>query len=291
MKLRVACLQMRSGVDEATNAVRFEAMVREAASHGATYVQSPEVTGMVQRDRAKFAASLRPDKENLILAKAAQLAREFAIHLHVGSTAVAAGDGMAFNRAALFSPDGSRVAIYDKIHMFDVDLANGESWRESATMKAGETAVVADIGFARVGLGICYDLRFAALFRRQAKAAATILTAPACFTRQTGQAHWHVLVRARAIENGAFVIAAAQGGRHEDGRESYGHSIVVDPWGAIVAELDHDEPGVLVCEIDLAAVETARNRVPSLRNERDFGLIIVELAGLAGNSGAKRNVA
>ena len=151
--------------------------------------------------------------------------------------------------------------------------------------------MVADIGFGPLGLGICYDLRFAALVPPPGQGGGNDPEAPACFTRQTGQAHWHVLVRARAIENGAFVIAAAQGGRHEDGRESYGHSIVVDPWGAIVAELDHDEPGVLVCEIDLAAVETARNRVPSLRNERDFGLIIVESAGLAGNSGAKRNVA
>jgi predicted amidohydrolase len=284
MKMKVACVQMRSGVDEARNADDMAKAVREAASRGAQYIQTPEVTGLVQRDRAKFAAALRGDTDSLVFREAARLAGELGILLHVGSTPIAAGNGKAFNRAALFGPDGRRMAGYDKIHMFDVDLA-GESWRESATIEAGDTAVVVETGFGRIGLGICYDLRFAALFRAQAHAGAAILTAPACFTRQTGEAHWHVLARARAIENGAYLIAAAQGGRHEDGRESFGHSLVVDPWGRIIGELDHDEPGLLTCEIDLSAVDAARQRIPSLRNEKKFSLTI---KGAAGDSTAAR---
>jgi len=291
MKLKIACIQMRSGIDEAANVAEMAKAVREAASRGAQYVQTPEVTGLVQRDRAKFVAALRTDDESGVFAEAARLAKELGIHLHIGSTPIATGGGKAFNRAALFGPDGLRIAAYDKIHMFDVDLPSGESWRESATMEAGDTAVVAETGIGRIGLGICYDLRFAALFRRQAQVGAAMLTAPACFTRQTGEAHWHVLTRARAIENGAFLIAAAQGGTHEDGRESYGHSLIVDPWGRIVAELEHDVPGVLLSEIDLAAVEAARQRIPSLRNEKQFGLKVEGAARDISAGAGKRNVA
>ncbi len=268
--IKVAALQMRSGTDIARNVADFEALVREAAAAGATYVQSPEMTGALMRDRAALMANIRPQAEDTVAAKAAALAAELGIHIHVGSTAIARPDGKVANRAFLFDPSGALVSTYDKIHMFDVDLDNGESWRESATYVPGQQTVVANLPFARVGLSVCYDLRFPQLFRAQALAGAEVLTVPAAFTRQTGEAHWHILLRARAIENGAFVIAAAQGGRHEDGRETYGHSMIVDPWGRIVAEAGHDEPGVVLAEIDPAASDAARRRIPNLKNAREF---------------------
>jgi predicted amidohydrolase len=269
-KLRIGLVQMRSGVRQAANIEAMETAVRKAAAAGAHYVQTPEVTGLVQRDRAKAAKEISPDAGNPVFAAAARVAAETGVWLHIGSTAVAVAGGKAFNRGALFAPDGARVAIYDKIHLFDVDLPGGESWRESASIVAGDAAVVADLPAARLGMAICYDLRFPALFRAQAQAGAAILTCPACFTRQTGQAHWHALLRARAIENGAFVLAAAQGGRHEDGRESFGHSLVVNPWGEIVAELDHDRPDVLVADLALGESGAARSRIPALEHDRHF---------------------
>jgi predicted amidohydrolase len=273
---RVAALQMRSGVDPQRNAVDFEALVREAAARGATYVQSPEMTGGLVRDKATLKELLRPEAEDPIALRAAELAGELGIFVHVGSTAIARPDGKVANRGFIFGPDGGKIATYDKIHMFDVDLDNGESWRESATYEPGAASTLVDLPFGRLGMAICYDVRFPQLFRAQAVAGAQILTMPAAFTRQTGEAHWHVLQRARAIENGAYVISAAQGGMHEDGRETYGHSLIVDPWGRIVAEADHDEPGVIVADIDAAASAQARGKVPNLKNARDFA---VEIAG------------
>lgn len=270
--VRVAAVQMRSGTEVERNVAFLEQSVREAAGQGAAYIQTPEMTGALMRDRKALMASLRAEADDAIARKASALAAELGIHLHVGSTAIARPDGKVANRALLFGPDGALVARYDKIHMFDVDLDNGESWRESATYEPGRQSIVADLGFARLGLAVCYDLRFPALFQGQAKAGAQILTVPAAFTRQTGQAHWHVLIRARAIENGAFVIASAQGGLHEDGRETFGHSMIVDPWGRIVAECDGDEPGVLLADIDIDEVATARRKVPNLLNGRDFRL-------------------
>lgn len=270
--IKVAALQMRSGMDPADNARAFEAMVREAAAAGARYVQSPEMTGGLVRDRDTLRSILRSEADDVVAGTASRLAAELGIAIHVGSTAIALDGGKFANRAFLFAPDGSLVTTYDKIHMFDVDLDNGESWRESMTYRPGGRAVVATLDDARIGLAICYDLRFPQLFQAQARAGAEILTVPAAFTRQTGEAHWHVLLRARAIENGAFVIAAAQGGRHEDGRETYGHSMVVDPWGRIIAEAGHDEPAVVMAEIDTAASAAARRKVPNLRNARDFRL-------------------
>jgi predicted amidohydrolase len=272
MMVKVAALQMRSGVDVARNVAAFEALVREAAGAGAVYVQSPEMTGALIRDKAARQASLRSQSEDPVSAKASELARELGIHVHVGSTAILLPGGKVANRAFLFSPDGALIANYDKIHMFDVDLDNGESWRESATYEPGREAAVADLPFGRLGFAVCYDVRFPQLFRAEALAGAEILTVPAAFTRQTGEAHWHILLRARAIENGAFVIAAAQGGAHEDGRETYGHSMIVDPWGRIVAEADHDEPAVVLADIDLAASRAARGKIPNLKNAREFTL-------------------
>ncbi|KAB0677066.1 carbon-nitrogen hydrolase family protein [Aureimonas leprariae] len=271
-----AVVQMRSGTDPARNIAALGELVAKAASRGATYVQSPEMTGMVQRDREGLFAALRKPEADPVAQAASELARRHGVHLHVGSTAVRLPDGRAANRAFLFRPDGSRAATYDKIHMFDVDLDNGESWRESRTYKPGEQAVVADLDFAdgsaRLGFAVCYDMRFPQLFRAEALAGAEVLTAPAAFTRQTGEAHWHVLLRARAIENGAFVVAAAQGGVHEDGRETYGHSIVVDPWGRVLAEVDGAEPGIAVARIDTAEVAAARAKLPNLKNAREFTL-------------------
>jgi predicted amidohydrolase len=267
-----AAVQMRSGTDPKRNAADFELLVREAAKRGAAYVQTPEMTGAMVRDKDARALTFKSEKRDEIFAAARRLAAELGIFLHVGSTAIVRPDGKLANRAALFAPDGGLVARYDKIHMFDVDLDNGESWRESAAYEAGTEAMVADIGIARLGLAICYDLRFPQLFRAEALAGVDMLTVPAAFTRQTGQAHWHVLLRARAIENGAFVVAAAQGGMHEDGRETFGHSLIVDPWGRVLAEADHDEPGVIVAEIDTAKSAEARRKIPSLKNAREFSV-------------------
>ena len=284
-RITVAAVQMRSTMDPARNLRDFEALVREAAGKGARYIQSPEMTGALVRDRKLLMQLIEPAESDPLVARAAALAAELGIHLHIGSTAIARPDGKVANRAFVFGPDGGLIATYDKIHMFDVDLDNGESWRESATYEPGREAVVANLPFGRMGLAVCYDLRFPQLFREEALAGAEMLTVPAAFTRQTGEAHWHVLLRARAIENGAFVVAAAQGGKHEDGRETYGHSLIADPWGAVVAEADHDEPGVVVAEIDLAASAAARGKVPNLRNARDFG---VRLADAGAGDGRRK---
>jgi len=270
--VKVAALQMRTGMEPERNVENFEALVREAAKAGAAYVQSPEMTGLLVRDKARLMQHIAPEAEDALVKRASELARELAIHIHIGSTAIARPDGKVANRSFLFSPEGERIATYDKIHMFDVDLDNGESWRESATYEPGRATRVAQLPFGNLGMAVCYDLRFPQLFRAQALAGAHVLSVPAAFTRQTGEAHWHVLLRARAIENGAFVVAAAQGGKHEDGRETFGHSMIVDPWGRILAEADHDEPGVVIAEIDLAAVDAARRKVPNLKNARDFDI-------------------
>lgn len=272
---KAAAVQMRSGKNPQRNVVEFERLVREAAGQGAIYVQTPEMTGAIVSDRADRATAFHPAETDPVVAAARKLAKELGIHLHIGSTAIVLPDGKIANRAFLIGPDGEEITTYDKIHMFDVDLDNGESWRESATYTPGESARVADLAFARLGFAICYDMRFPQLFRAQALAGAQVLTAPAAFTRQTGEAHWHVLLRARAIENGAWVIAAAQGGRHEDGRETYGHSIIIDPWGRVVAEADGNEPGVIVAEIDTAQSAAARAKIPNLGNARDFRVDVV----------------
>lgn len=269
---KAAVVQMRSGMDPERNATDMEALVREAAGQGATYVQTPEMTGAMVREKEDRARLFVAEERDVTVAIARRLAKELGIFLHIGSTAIRRDDGKSANRALLISPRGETIATYDKIHMFDVDLDHGESWRESAAYEPGTRAVTADVDGATLGLAICYDLRFPQLFRTEALAGAEVLTVPAAFTRQTGEAHWHVLLRARAIENGAFVIAAAQGGRHACGRETYGHSLIVDPWGTILAEADHDEPGVILAEIDPARVDETRSRIPSLANGRVFSL-------------------
>jgi deaminated glutathione amidase len=270
--MRVAAIQMRSGLTPEDNLPVLESLVRDAARQGATYIQTPEMTGAMQRDRQTFQSHLRAQKKDLIVTQASRLAKELSVTLHIGSTAILRQDDTVANRAFVFGPDGGLKATYDKIHMFDVDLANGESWRESATYTPGAEAVMLDIGGATLGLAICYDLRFAELFRVYASAGAHILAVPAAFTRQTGEAHWHILLRARAIETGSFVIAAAQGGSHADGRQTYGHSLIIDPWGKILAEKADAEPGFVVADLDLAMVGHARVRIPNLKNRRAITL-------------------
>ncbi|WP_421859213.1 carbon-nitrogen hydrolase family protein [Oricola sp.] len=268
--LTCAALQMRSGTSVSANRDAFVALVDEAAALGATYIQSPEMTGLIQKDRKALLEAIFAEDDDPVVAAASQAARRHAAWIHVGSTPIDRGDGKVANRAFLFGPDGHCRLTYDKIHMFDVDLDNGESWRESAIYEPGDCAAIVTGGPAVIGVAICYDIRFPALFQAQALAGAEILTAPAAFTRQTGMVHWHVLQRARAIENGAFVVSAAQGGIHEDGRETYGHSVVIDPKGAVIAEKADDEPGVIVAEIDLGEVAAARARIPNLKNIRQF---------------------
>jgi deaminated glutathione amidase len=268
-RFTAACVQMRSGRDPGANRDAAVAGVREAAARGADYVQTPEMTSLVERSREQLFAQVTTEDQDRTLAALREAARETGTVVQVGSIAVRAGDKIA-NRAYLIGTDGDILASYDKLHLFDVDLPSGERWRESATYTGGACAVVAATPWAMLGLTICYDIRFPGLYRALAEAGAEVLTAPACFTRQTGEAHWHVLQRARAIETGSFVISAAQGGRHEDGRETFGHSLIVDPWGRVLADAAGAEPGVILAEIDLAQVADARARIPSLQHGRPF---------------------
>ncbi len=271
-----ACVQLRSGKTLSDNAEAAESLIRSAARDGARYIQTPEMSNVLVRTREELLARISEAGSDPFLKMATRLASELKIFLHLGSLAVLAGGGKVANRAFLIGPDGSVLATYDKIHMFDVDLPNGESWRESATYEPGTRTVIADLPFARVGMAVCYDVRFPAIFRTQARQGAQVLTAPAAFTRQTGEAHWHVLQRARAIENGSYVVSAAQGGLHEDGRETYGHSLIVDPWGQVIAELDGDAPGYVLAEIDTENALKARGRIPAIANERDFACHVAE---------------
>lgn len=277
MSFLAACLQMRSTRSVERNIADFEALAREAIGKGATFLQSPEMSNLVERSRADLFAKIAVEAEDPFLAAARGLASEKKVSIHLGSLAIREGEKIA-NRGFLIGPDGGIVARYDKLHLFDVDLPNGESWRESATYTAGACAVVASLSPAldhsALGMGICYDLRFPYLFRAMAEAGADILSAPACFTKQTGEAHWVVLQRARAIETGSFMISAAQGGTHEDGRETYGHSIIIDPWGRVLAEAD-DQPGVILAEIDLAKVADARARIPTMKHTRAISVNVI----------------
>jgi hypothetical protein len=263
---------MRTGRDVIGNIDAAARLVREAKSLGAVYVQTPEQTSLMELDRAALFAHIVEEERDPALAACQELARELQIHLHIGSLAVKISPEKAANRTFVIDPKGEIAARYDKIHMFDVNLANGESYRESNTYRPGEAAVVVPLPFCKVGLTICYDVRFPALYRALAEAGADVLTVPAAFTKQTGEAHWHLLLRARAVETGCFVLAAAQGGHHENGRDTFGHSLVVDPWGRVIAEAGI-EPGVTIADIDLALVAEARGRVPALEHGRRFEVI------------------
>ena len=269
---KVGLIQMRSGLEPQANLAAALAAIDEAKRAGADYVQTPEMTNILALKRDHLFAKIVAEEQDQTLATLREVARKLGIYIHIGSLAVRASPEKAANRSFLIDRKGDVAARYDKIHMFDVDLAGGESYRESNSYRAGELAVVADLPWGRLGLTVCYDLRFPALYRALAEAGASFLAIPSAFTRQTGEAHWHVLLRARAIENGSFVFAAAQGGKHENGRETFGHSLVVDPWGRILAE-GGIEPAVLMAEIDLAEVTAARARLPSLHHGRRFELV------------------
>jgi deaminated glutathione amidase len=269
---KAAMIQMRSGLKPAANIDAAVRLINEAKSAGAEYVLTPEMTNILAAKREQLFGAIGAEETDPSLATLRELARQLGVYIHIGSLAVSLSPERAVNRSFLVDPKGNIAARYDKIHMFDVDLADGESYRESRNYRPGEQAVLADLPWGRLGLTICYDLRFPALYRALAEAGATMLAIPSAFTKQTGEAHWHVLVRSRAIENGCFVFAAAQGGKHENGRDTYGHSLIVDPWGRIIAEGGTD-PGVVMAEIDPAEIVNARARIPSLQHGRRFEIV------------------
>jgi len=269
--VRIALYQAQSGIDPAVNAARLVQAVREAAAGGAAMLFTPEMSGMLDRERERALGKARVEEEDEVLAAVRAAAAEAAIWVHLGSLALRSEGGKLANRGFVINDHGEVRARYDKIHLFDVDLPTGESWRESAMYEAGRTAVVVpDTPVGRLGLTICYDLRFPALFERLSEAGAEVISLPAAFTVPTGKAHWQVLLRARAIEAELFVVAAAQAGRHEDGRETYGHSLVADPWGEVLMEMG-SEPGLAFAEIDLARIADVRSRIPVHQHRREIG--------------------
>jgi predicted amidohydrolase len=269
---RAGLVQMCTGRDVDRNVADASALIREAAAKGARYIQTPEITTLMETERTRLFAAVRPEEGNPAIAHFAGLARELGIWLHVGSMGVLLGNGKIANRSLLLSPAGAVAARFDKLHMFDVDLPGGETYRESKNYQAGSAGVLVDLPWGTLGLTVCYDLRFPQLYRALAKGGADFLAIPSSFTVPTGAAHWHVLMRARAIENGCFVLAAAQAGRHESGRETYGHSLIVSPWGEVIAEAG-TEVGVILADIHPAEVEKARARIPSLTHDRPFEIV------------------
>lgn len=269
--LRVAAVQLRCGIEPAANRAHATPFIREAAIAGARFIATPENTYRLDRDRERALAAAGPENGDPELAAWARTAQEHGVWLLLGSAAIATGHGKVFNRSLLYTPEGKVAARYDKINLFDVALGGGETYRESEAVEAGTQAIMAagPLG-AKIGLSICYDLRFPALYAAYAKAGAEVIAVPSAFTVPTGQAHWEILLRARAIETGAFIVAPAQGGRHEDGRATWGHSMIVDPWGRVQAKLDHDEPGVLIADLDLDQVASARSKIPAWSGGREF---------------------
>ncbi len=266
--LRVGLIQTRTPATHAEALAHVAPLVREAAARGARFILTPEGTNVLQKDRARLLPALRSLEDDVVVRGLRDIAVELGVWIDIGSALVLREDGKAANRQAVIDPTGAIVATYDKLHMFDVDLPTGETARESATYEPGERAVTVETPLGVFGLTICYDMRFPALHRALALRGATILTVPAAFTRPTGQAHWEILLRARAIETGSFVLASAQGGFHEDGRGTWGRSIALGPWGEVIGVLDHDEPGVLVADLDLDAALKARAAIPALKNAR-----------------------
>ncbi len=268
---RVALVQLRTPATPAEALAHAEPLVREAAACGAKLVLTPEATNLLQRDRARLIPQLATVEDDVVVRGLRALAGELGVEILIGSALVRREDGAGFaNRSLLVGADGAILAAYDKIHMFDVDLPTGESARESEVYTPGERAVVVDTAAGRLGLTVCYDVRFPALHRTLAEAGAEVLAVPAAFTRPTGEAHWELLLRARAVETGAFVLAPAQAGLHADGRGTWGRTMAVGPWGEVLGRLDHDAPGVLGVDLDLAAVARARAAVPALANARSF---------------------
>ncbi len=262
-----ACVQLRTGADIDANIEAASELIREAAAAGADFIATPETSALMELSGKQLFANIVAEQDDRALKAFQGLARELDVHILIGSLAVRVDEDKAANRSFLLSPTGEVRARYDKIHMFDVDLGNGEVYRESQNYQAGEEVVLAALPWGSLGLSVCYDLRFPQLYRQLAQAGAAFLTVPSAFTQKTGEAHWHVLLRARAIETGCFVIAPAQGGCHENGRKTYGHSLIIDPWGRVLAEAGV-EPCIIMAEIDTAQVGEARLKVPSLTHDR-----------------------
>lgn len=269
--LRVAAVQLRSGIDPAANRAAATPLIREAAQAGARLIATPECTTRLDRNAQRLLGAIGPEKDDPDLNAWGRLAEELGVWLLLGSTIIASGSGKGFNRSLLYSPAGKIAARYDKINLFEAALGGGEAYRESNSFDAGaEAKLVEGPMGAKLGLTICYDVRFAELYAKLARAGAEIIFVPAAFTKPTGEAHWEVLLRARAIETGAFIVAPAQGGLHEDGRQTWGHSTIIDPWGKVLKVLDHDEPGMLIADLDLDLVNEARAKVPAWRGGMEF---------------------
>lgn len=265
--LHVACVQLRTGRDMTRNIAEVCDLITQAAAAGASFIATPETTHLMELSSKALFAQVQSQDEDPGLRAFRALAKDLSVWLLIGSLAIRLSDQKVANRSFVIDSNGDIVATYDKIHMFDVDLAGGESYRESKNYQAGDQAVMAHLPSAKLGLTICYDLRFPYLYRMLAQAGADIISVPAAFTRPTGEAHWEVLLRARAIETGCFVVAPAQGGTHENGRETYGHSLIVSPWGEVLAEAGTD-PGVITAQLDLADVAAARAKIPALQHDR-----------------------
>lgn len=275
MTVRIAVLQMTSGIEPRANFDFIHKAASNARADGAEVLFTPEMSLLLDRDRARAARYVLPQEYSPFVAALAEQARELGIHIALGSMAVALPDARWANRSLLFSPSGESPVTYDKMHMFDVDLAGGENWRESSAYQPGNEVVTTEVTIGRdesfqLGLTVCYDVRFPALFEELGRRRCDVIAVPAAFTVPTGEAHWHVLLRARAIEASAFVVAAAQVGQHEDGRRTYGHSLVVDPWGEVLLDMGGEVPGLGFVDIDLARIAEVRAQVPSLANRREI---------------------
>lgn len=280
-KFNAACIQLRTGNDVGTNIKTLTDFIREAAGNGAEYIITPETSNLMEMNTKRLFAGTAFEADDTSLRAFSELAAELGIWLHIGSLAIKLSGTKVANRAYIFTPEGKIAATYDKLHMFDVDLSGGESYRESKNYQPGNKAVMVDMPWGRVGVTICYDLRFPHLYRTMAQNGAGYLTVPAAFTRNTGKDHWHILLQARAIENGCFVFAPSQGGTHENGRETYGHSLIISPWGDILAEAEED-PGIIMAEIDPGLIVQARTRIASLQHDRPFELVLNDASREAG---------
>lgn len=276
---RAALVQMCAGRDVSRNVADATALIRDAASQKADYIQTPECTTLMELDADRLMAETHPEAGNAALAAFSDTARDRKVWLHIGSIAVKVGERRLTNRSYLFAPNGEIAARYDKIHMFDVDLGNGEIYSESVNYQAGTSAVLAGLPWGMLGMTICYDVRFPALHRALAKGGAKFIASPAAFTRITGQAHWHTLLRSRAIETETFVLAAGQTGHHENGRETFGHSLIISPWGEVLADAG-SEPGVVVADLDVTRIDDVRRRVPSLTHDRSFEVVTISTTPL-----------
>ncbi len=269
---RIAVFQMTSGIDPDANYAAIEKAAIEASHGGAEMLFTPEMAPLLDQDRKRAASWIESDAPDKFIARISELSSEIELGIAIGSIPVKSSDGKWANRSLFFDEwNSERIVAYDKIHMFDVDLSSGESWRESNAYEPGEKVVTAEnTVIGRLGLTICYDLRFPALFEELGNRRCDAIAIPAAFTKPTGKAHWHILLRARAIEAQAFVIAAAQVGKHEDGRETYGHSLVVDPWGEVLLDMGGEKPGLAFCDIDLDRIAEVRSQIPSLANRREI---------------------